>query len=152
MKKIRSRSIAHAVAMALAAGAFVGPAFAQTDNDALKRQIDSLQRQIDQLKSALEQQHAVAPAGAPAVRSPVKSNGYVELYGHLDVSVDEADKGISGKVQGGNTAVGKLGWQPDLSSNLSRIGVRGARNLGDSGVRAIFQIETQVVRNYIASR
>ena len=146
MKKIRFRPIAHAVVIALAAGAFVGTASAQTDNEALKRQIDSLQRQIDQLKSALEQQRAVAPvpAGPGAVRSPAKSNGYVELYGHLDVSLDDADKGISGKVQGGNTAVGKLGWQPDLSSNLSRIGVRGARNLGDSGVRAIFQIETQV--------
>ncbi|HET9472102.1 MAG TPA: hypothetical protein VFO24_13440, partial [Usitatibacter sp.] len=82
MKKIRP--IVHAISLALAAGAFAGPALAQTDNETLRRQIDSLQRQIDQLKSALEQQRGAAPApsGAPAVRSPVKSNGYVELYGH----------------------------------------------------------------------
>lgn len=139
-----SSRIAQAIAAALAAGTFVGTAAAQTDPESLKRQIDSLQRQIDQLKSALEREHAPAPAPAGAVRSPVKSAGYVELYGHLDVSVDDADKGISGKVQGGNTASGHLGWQPDLSSNLSRLGVRGGRNLGDSGWRGIFQVETQV--------
>jgi predicted porin len=145
-----SSRIAHAVAAALAAGAFAGAASAQTDPESLKRQIDSLQRQIDDLKRALERERA-APApmpstgpGAPAmVRSP-PSNGYVELYGHLDVSVDDATKGIAGKVQDGNVASGKLGWQSDLSSNLSRIGVRGARNLGESGLRAVFQIETQV--------
>jgi predicted porin len=151
MKSRNSRFAVHALAAALAAAGFAGGAAAQTDPESLKRQIDSLQRQIDELKSALERQQRAAPAPAPAapapagaVRSPEKSVGYVELYGHLDVSIDDADKGISGKVQGGNTATGKLGWQPDVSSNLSRIGVRGARNLGDSGVRAVFQIETQV--------
>jgi predicted porin len=147
-----SSRIAHAVAAALAAGVFAGAASAQTDPDSLKRQIDSLQRQIDDLKRALERERA-APAPAPmpspgpgaaaTVRSPA-SNGYVELYGHLDLSIDDATKGIAGKTQGGNVATGKLGWQEDVSSNLSRLGVRGARNLGDSGLRGVFQNETQV--------
>ena len=146
MNRISQRTIAHAVAAALAAGAFAGTAAAQS-NEELKQQIDSLQRQIDQLKHALENQQAAPAAAAPgtqAVRSPARSNGFVELYGHLDVSLDDATKGIAGKTQDGNVAAGHLGWQPDLSSNLSRIGVRGARNLGDSGFRAVFQIETQV--------
>jgi len=147
MNRVNSRTVAHAVAAALVAGAFAGTAAAQS-NEELKQQIDSLQRQIDQLKSALDHQQAApapaAPAGTQAVRSPARSNGYVELYGHLDVSLDDANKGISGKTQDGNVAAGHLGWQPDLSSNLSRLGVRGARNIGDTGFRAIFQIETQV--------
>src|SRR5690348_15727647 len=145
MNRISKRTIAHAVAVALATGAFVGSAAAQS-NDELKQQIDSLQRQIDQLKHALENQQMApaAPAGTQAIRSPARSNGYVELYGHLDVSVDDATKGIAGKTQSGSTASGRLGWQSALSSNLSRIGVRGARNLGDTGIRAVFQIETQV--------
>lgn len=148
MSRISSRTIARAVAATLAAGAFAGPAAAQSYQD-LKQQIDSLQRQLDALQRqmAIEQERAEkkAPAAAPgAIRSPAKSAGYVELYGHLDVSVDDATKGIEGKVQDGNVPSGKLGWQPNLSSNLSRIGVRGARNLGDSGMRAIFQVETQI--------
>ncbi len=151
----KPRTVVLAVAAALAAGAFMSNAAAQADPEAMKRQIDELQRQIDQLRQTLEQvqreQRAAPPAppaapvpeGAPTVARPA-SNGFVELYGHLDVSVDDATKGIAGKTQGGNTATGKLGWEPDVSSNLSYLGVRGARNLGDSGLRAVFQVETQL--------
>lgn len=137
--------------VALAASTFAASAYAQTDNESLKRQIDSLQRQIDELKAAL-QRGAAQPARPPApqaaipsgTRVPVTANSYVQLYGHVDVSVDDATKGIAGKVQGGTPAVGKLGWQPDASSNFSSFGVRGARKLGDTGLRAVFQLETQV--------
>ncbi len=143
MKKTNHRSTFQLAAAALATAAFAGSAAAQTDPESLKRQIDSLQQQIDQLKSALEHQRA-APTLPGGVRAP-KSNGYVELYGHLDVSADDATKGIQDKtLPDGTPAMGKLGWQPDLSSNLSRVGVRGARDLGHSGVRGIFQIETYV--------
>ena len=82
--------------------------------------------------------------------TPVTSNSFVQLYGHLDLSIDEATKGISGRADpapGGTatTAQGRLGWQPDVSSNLSYIGVRGGREIiPGSGVRGVFQVETQI--------
>lgn len=151
------------LAAAVFAALFSAAASAQADPEALKRQIDSLQRQIDQLKAAMEQMQA-QPAPAPGKTAPpapgtsgpradigqtpapvAARGGYVELYGHLDLSVDEATKGIQGKTFPQATpAVGRLGWLPDISSNLSRIGVRGARALGNTGLRGVFQIETQV--------
>ena len=151
---LRPTSIAAAVAAAL----FAGSALAQQADPAeLKRQIDSLQRQIDQMKAMMDQMQR-QPQAAPAQIAPVPGSyvapsgqrvatpgNYVELYGHLDLSVDDATKGISGSTYPvGTPAQGKLGWMPDVSSNLSRIGVRGAHKLGDSGLRAVFQIETQV--------
>jgi predicted porin len=73
----------------------------------------------------------------------VVADTLVQLYGHLDLSVDDISKGISGKTQGGTTATGRLGWQPDVSSNLSYLGVRGSRPL-TSGLRGVFQVETQI--------
>lgn len=147
MAIFRARMLVAATAAAL----FSGAASAQTDPEALKRQIDSLQRQIDQLKSTMEQMQRAAPAAVP-VRPGVSpaaaraaSPNYVELYGHLDLSIDDATKGIADKTfPVGTPAVGRLGWMPDISSNLSRVGVRGAHKLGNSGLRGIFQIETQV--------
>lgn len=72
----------------------------------------------------------------------------IEIYGHLDLSIDDATKGIAGHLAtpnpGGTPVQGHLGWQPDISSNLSRIGVRGSHDLGEGGLKAVFQIETQV--------
>src|SRR5438132_6853033 len=77
--------------------------------------------------------------GAP---SPVVAAGggdtSVQLYGHLDLSVDGATKGIKDPA-----AQGKLGWQADVSSNLSYFGVRGDHDIG-GGNRMVFQMETQV--------
>lgn len=151
----RLKYIVAAMAAALATG---GALAQQPDPAEMKRQIESLQRQINQLQSAMEQMQrqpqAAAPAPAPAPSANMDARGasayaahgsYVELYGHVDLSLDEATKGISGSTfPGGTVATGRLGWLPDVSSNLSRIGVRGARKLGDSGLRAIFQLETQV--------
>src|SRR5713101_1027393 len=80
---------------------------------------------------------AVAAAfGAP---SPVvAADTSVQFYGHLDLSIDDITKGIKDP-----TAVGKMGWQADVSSNLSYFGVRGDHDIG-SGYRMVFQMETQV--------
>jgi predicted porin len=155
MKK-SSRTIAHVVAAALAAGAFVGEAAAQTDPESLKRQIDSLQRQIDDLKRALEHERTAppAPAAAPAASAgPAMKpgddvtfqvgGGEIQLYGHVDVSLDYQTNGLSGFINDGHPVTGKNGWVPDISSNLSYFGVRGHRAV-TSDLTALFQFETEV--------
>src|SRR5258708_2295518 len=86
-------------------------------------------------------------AGAASGRggTPVTADTSIQLYGHLDLSVDTATKGMSeGHVRAdGTTAVGRLGWQPDVASNLSYIGVRGGHDVSE-GIRAIFPFETQI--------
>src|SRR6266571_715113 len=62
----------------------------------------------------------------------------VQFYGHLDLSIDDITKGIKE-----STAVGKVGWQPDISSNLSYFGFRGDHDIG-GGYKMVFQVETQV--------
>ncbi|HVS26214.1 MAG TPA: porin [Burkholderiales bacterium] len=69
----------------------------------------------------------------------------VQLYGHLDMSIDTATKGISGRVkQNGDPAQGRLSWQPDISSNLSYFGLRASHNLFSTDLKAVFQIEGAV--------
>lgn len=145
-----------------AALAFAAECGAQS-TDELKRQIDSLQRQIDQLKSTLEQvqrrQAAPPPAApAPAVaghefleRKPgdgvtfFTRGGEVTLYGNLDVSLDTATKGIGGLVDdSGNSPPGKLGWNPDISTNLSYAGVRGFQSIGGTSTHFLYQVEAQL--------
>jgi len=152
-----SRAIAHAVAVVLAAGAFVGKAAAQTDPDSLKRQIDSLQRQIDDLKRALEQERAAPPAPAAPAPAPVSGpamkpgdniifqvgGGEVQLYGHVDLSIDTQTSGLSGFINNGQPVTGKNGWVPDISSNLSYFGIRGNRSVTQD-LTALFQFETEV--------
>src|SRR5712691_6666713 len=92
---------------------------------------------------------AVAAAfGAPShviAADAVTAETSVQLYGHVDVSVDEITKGISGRVAPApaGAATGRLSWQPDVSSNLSYFGLRGGHDLS-GGLKAVFQIETQV--------
>ncbi len=82
---------------------------------------------------------ALVVAAALGATSPViAADTSVQFYGHLDLSVDDITKGIKDP-----TAVGKLGWQADVSSNLSYFGVRGDHDIG-GGNRMVFQMETQV--------
>ena len=78
--------------------------------------------------------------------SAVVADTLIQLYGHLDLSLDVATKGISNGAMSPFAALpatGKLGWQPDLSSNLSYIGVRGGREVAP-GLRIVYQVETQI--------
>src|SRR5712692_899016 len=86
---------------------------------------------------------AVAAAfGAPSHVAAADTS--VQFYGHLDLSVDGATKGIKEGGAGQNPApVGKVGWQADVSSNLSYFGFRGDHDIG-GGNRMVFQVETQV--------
>src|SRR5712691_4575273 len=80
---------------------------------------------------------AVAAAfGAPSHVAAADTS--VQFYGHLDLSVDDATKGIKE-----STAQGKVGWQADVSSNLSYFGLRGDHDIG-GGKRMVFQAETQI--------
>ena len=120
----------------------VGQARADAVGD-LKAQMDQLQRQLDAVKAQLhemqekEQKQAqapMAPAGASFVQTKPGSattfltpgGGEVQLYGFFDVSVDMATKGLQSDYgANGGMPVGKMGWQPDISTNLSRVGAKG---------------------------
>src|SRR5258707_5222717 len=88
---------------------------------------------------------ALVVAAAFGVPSPaVAQNTSVQFYGHLDLSVDSATKGIKEGGAGQNPAPeGKVGWQADVSSHLSYFGFRGDHDIcgGDS---MVVQAETQI--------
>jgi predicted porin len=88
---------------------------------------------------------ALVVAAAFTASSPVvAADTSVQFYGHLDLSIDDMTKGIKEGGAGQNPApVGKVGWQADVSSNLSYFGVRGDHDIG-GGNRIVFQMETQV--------
>ncbi len=148
-----------ALAVALSAGLVsIHQAHAQTDPQTQQR-IDALQRQIDELKQSVERR-APASAAAPAAgghelleRKPgdgvtfFTRGGELSIYGNLDVSFDYATKGISRMTgAGGPTDVpaGNGGWMPDISSNLSYIGVRGFQTTGTNAFNFVYQLETQI--------
>src|SRR5258706_14837750 len=81
-----------------------------------------------------------AAFGAPS--PAVAQDTSVQLYGHLDLSNDDATKGLnSGRVSGGGAPLtGKMGWQSDISSNLSYFGLRGSHDIG-GGHKIVFQNE-----------
>src|SRR5215471_2171221 len=58
--------------------------------------------------------------GAPSRVAAADGDSTLQFYGHFDLSFDVVTKGISD-----SAAQGKLGWQPQVSSNLSYVGFRG---------------------------
>ena len=155
-----------ALVCALAFGvAGAGAAFAQSPDELkkviqdLQRQVEALKGRVDQLSTEQEKQKAQA-AAAPAATGGHSNflerkegdgvtfytrGGEVSVYGVLDVSVDTATKGLGGvHLDGATPPAGRLGWMPDISSNLSYVGVRGFQNLGNSGTRFLYQLETQI--------
>jgi len=70
--------------------------------------------------------------------------GELTAYGNLDVSIDGMTKGISSlRAPDGSRPVGDLGWQPDISTNMSYIGVAASRPFR-SGLQLVYQLETQI--------
>jgi predicted porin len=85
-----------------------------------------------------------AAFGAPSQVTAADGDTALQLYGHLDLSFDVVTKGIAEGGKGNNPpAVGKTGWQPDISSNLSYFGFRGDHDIG-GGYKLVFQVETQI--------
>src|SRR5882672_3294141 len=82
---------------------------------------------------------ALAVAAAFSASSPANAaDTSLQFYGHLDLSIDDITKGIKE-----STAVGKVGWQADVSGNLSYFGFRGDHDIG-GGNKMVFQAETQI--------
>ena len=82
---------------------------------------------------------ALVVAAAFSASSPANAaDTSLQFYGHLDLSIDDITKGIKE-----STAVGKVGWQADVSSNLSYFGFRGDHDIG-GGNKMVFQGETQI--------
>ena len=72
-------------------------------------------------------------------------NGEITAYGNLDVSFDVMTKGTSSLIgPGGVGPVGNMGWLPDLSTNISYVGIRGFQKLGSHPFNFIYQLETEI--------
>ncbi|MGH8688569.1 MAG: porin [Burkholderiales bacterium] len=88
----------------------------------------------------------VAPANGQMPGSALAfkvGGGEVSLYGHIDVSVDYTDNGLSESEFVSRGAIGNNGWLGQVSSNLSYFGVRGSRPLNED-LKGVFQFETEV--------
>lgn len=139
-------------------------AHAQSNGEDLKQQVDALRQQLDALQGKLDQvlkRQSEAPASAPAAPVAAGNHDFIErkagegltfltrggevsIYGNLDLSVDEMTKGIGGMSVDGAPPVGRSGWMPDISSNISYIGVRGFQSLGSFPANFVYQLETQI--------
>jgi predicted porin len=106
------------------------------DVAALKQQMAVMQQQMAALQSKLDNVGTAQPAAQPAPAAPAEhmtahiGGASVSLYGYADLSADATSNGKEHLNQ--------------VSSNLSYLGVRGGKDLGNSGLKAIFQIETLV--------
>jgi predicted porin len=151
------KPLARAVAIALATAGtlWATPALADEETQqqirALKEQVELLMKKVDELQrkeattaaktEQIEKRTAVSSV-VEVGRAVVKG---MEFYGNLDLSVDSTTKGIAGFIanNGVDTPVGKMGWLPAISTNISYIGVRGRHELGN-GLAALYQLETQL--------
>lgn len=71
--------------------------------------------------------------------------GEFTAYGNMDVSFDVTTKGLGGMIgPDGNPPVGNMGWMPDVSTNISYIGVRGFQHVNELPFNFVYQIETQM--------
>lgn len=146
---LKKRPLAVACALALAACSM--PALAD-DMTTLQNQIDALQKQMDALKAQIQQMHQqqqAAPAPSPAAAGKKGGDLLHEIveestfYGNFDVSLDSATKGLKTEYAGVSSPVGRVGWQADISTNLSYIGWRGKHPIM-GGMDFLWQLETQV--------
>jgi predicted porin len=82
--------------------------------------------------------------GLPLQVAAADGDTGVQFYGHLDLSIDGATKGLKeGGAANNPPPQGRAGWQTDISSNLSYFGFRGDHDIG-GGNKMVFQVETQI--------
>jgi predicted porin len=178
MFKSRSaKPVLVALAACAASVAFNGVVFADdAQTQALKDQMRIMQQQMQDLQKQIESlssKQAAPPAAAAGPSAPKAKeappaepkfeNWLKGFYGTLDVSIDDATKGMSGMVAypyamvdptnpkagyviSGGPKVGpqgRIGWLAGLSTNKSVIGYRGAHKIPNSGTEFIYQLEVQ---------
>ncbi len=149
-------ALACAMALAVASGrAHADPAAdMQAKLDALQKQMAELQAQMTAMTAKAPAPSAAAPSGAHQFLERKAGDGLtfftrggeVSIYGNLDLSVDDTSKGLGGMTanEAPLTPVGKVGWMPAISTNLSYIGVRGFQTLGTFPAHFVYQLETQI--------
>jgi len=157
-------ALASACALALAVP---GVATAQDAATALRQQIEAMQRQLDEMKSQLQKvqgdveaqkqradtaaqeaarakQQFLSLAEGPGVNFDVAGGGRVSFYGNLDVSFDYTTKGLKSDYgDNGGVPVGKMGWQPSISTNLSYLGLKGTHPL-QPDLNFVWQLEAGI--------
>src|ERR1019366_2133664 len=67
-------------------------------------------------------------------------------YGQFDVSLDGATKNAKGGpvAPDGSTPVGNFGWMPDISTNISYLGVRGFQRIPTQSFNFVYQFEAGI--------
>jgi len=72
--------------------------------------------------------------------------GEITAYGQFDVSIDALTKNAkSGPVApDGSTPAGNFGWMPDISTNISYLGVRGFQRIPGQSFNFVYQFEAGV--------
>ena len=143
-----------------------------TDAKAAKKQANQAEAQAAQAKATAADARAKAHAAAIPGLGDIDSNGHrflerkpgkditfytpggeITTYGQLDVSLDGATKNAaSGPVVPDNTListpgtmpVGNFGWMPDISTNISYLGVRGFQRLPMHDFNFVYQFEAGV--------
>src|SRR5262249_6559506 len=72
--------------------------------------------------------------------------GEITGYGNFDVSFDAASKNVRHLTlpPGVSPPVGNFGWMPDISTNLSYLGVRGFQRLGSLPFNFVYQFEAGI--------
>lgn len=73
--------------------------------------------------------------------------GEITAYGQLDVSLDAATKNTGGALTRqpqGDSTVGNFGWMPDISTNISYLGVRGFQRIPTQSFNFVYQFEAGI--------
>ena len=152
---------------ALVAAALLLPLSARADEmsdlkakfETLQQQFNALKSQLDAVTAEMQKQQAQAqqaesqkakyapffekkPGDALTLLTP--GGGEVTFYGNLDVSFDYTTKGLKSDYGDmGGMPVGKMGWQPAISTNLSYLGVKGTHPLKED-FNFIWQLEAGI--------
>jgi predicted porin len=78
--------------------------------------------------------------------------GEITAYGQFDISLDAATKdakgtpvrGVTALGPGGDSPVGNFGWMPDISTNISYLGVRGFQRIPGQSFSFVYQFEAGI--------
>jgi predicted porin len=134
------------------------------DAKAAKKQASQAEAQAAQAKATAADAHAKSRGPAIAGLGDIDSNGHrflerkpgkdltfytpggeITAYGQLDVSFDGATKNAGSlELNGSTPPVGNFGWMPDISTNISYLGVRGFQRLPMYDFNFVYQFEAGI--------